>query len=610
VLNPPPSPAASTDTARRAPKGRSPAARALVLGLIVAVLAPLAAPAGARADGIPDPRFGVVEAYAAPGAATALGAGWTRVTFEWNRIQPNGPDEWHPWPIGSEIVDREVAQGREVNAVLNTTPGWATDTSIGPGVPRGLYLPADDPNNLWANYVRTMVGLYAGRINHWTIWNEPDIPLSSPDTSWGGSVDDFIRLLQVAYEAARQANPNAVIHMAAITHHHDPHWFGRFLEKLVAQPNAAQNNYYFDAATLHLYHEPEKIYDITAHYANMLHGHGIHKPIWIAETNAYLSRVSPNEQAYFIVQAFSLEIAAGAQRIGVYKMADTETDAAADPEPFGLLRMDGSRRPAFNAYQVASHYLAGFRSGTWERRDAVSMVTIDRGERTTTVVWSRTPEPQTAMIPARRTRALLDDVHGTARTVYPERGYYYVELPGAHCPQGCQIGGEPFMLVEEAPAAANTAPTPRAAAAEPTPSPQLTASPTHTPASTPIPEPETSSSVADAGTTSSAPTLTAEAEAFTVTPSSTLTLTSTATPRPSPTPSPTRTPSPSPTSTPTVTPSTIPTATPVPPPSPTVAPAPPPTPSNPPGDRRPWMLAAALVLGLSGAALEARRRRA
>jgi len=452
------------------------ACRATMLGLLIAGFLSLKTPVQVSADGIPDPRFGVVEAYAAPAAASALGAGWTRITFEWNRVQPNGPEEWNQWPVSDDIVNQELARGREVVGVLNTTPGWATDTDAGAGVPKGLQLPPDDPNNLWATYVRTMVTRYMGRIDHWTIWNEPDIPVSSVDMSWGGSLDDFIRLLQVGYQVAKEANPNAVIHMAAITHHHDQHWLGRFIESIVAQEGAAESSYYFDVATLHLYHEPEKIYDITAHYGGMLRGHGLHKPIWIAETNAYLSRLSPEEQAFFIFQAFSVEIAAGAQRIAVYKMADTETDSAADPEPFGLVQADGTRRPAFTAYRVATSYLSGFRGGSWDRRDDIAVVTIDRGPRTTTVVWARTPDAQTGMIPARRTRALLVDVRGGARTVYPERGYYTIHLPGARCPDGCQIGGEPFMLVEEAPATANTAPTPHPATATATAMPDLTPS--------------------------------------------------------------------------------------------------------------------------------------
>ncbi len=437
--------------------------------LAVAALSPQAPTA--TAAGVPDYRFGIVEAYAAPAAATALGAGWERVTFEWNRIQPNGPDEWNIVPISDQVLANELGQGRQVVGLLITTPGWATDLGIGPGVPQGLYLPTDDPNNLWANFVRTIVTRYAGRIDHWTIWNEPEIPPGSPDMTWGGSTKDFIQLLRVAYTVAKEANPNSTIHLAAVTHWHNEHWFGKFLDALVADPNAAVNNYYFDVATLHIYFQPETVYDLTAHYYRLMHNRDIYKPIWIAETNAAPSQdpawpvpnaqfnISLEEQAIFIVQAFSLGLAAGAERIAVYKMADTATDQAADPEPFGLVRMDGSRRSAFTAYQVATNYLAGFRGGSWDRRDDISLVTIDRGSQTTTVVWARSPEPQTAIIAARTTRALLVDTWGSSYYVYPDHGYYFVDLPGASCAPEC-VGGAPFMLVEDVAASASTAPAP------------------------------------------------------------------------------------------------------------------------------------------------------
>jgi hypothetical protein len=547
---------------------------------LIAVLASLLAPAiqpalQARAAGIPDYRFGVVEAQANPGAAAALGAGWTRITCEWNRIQPTGPGEWNA-PISDQALATELAYGRQVVGLLVTTPGWATDVGRGGGVPQGLYLPIDDPNNHWATFVREMAGRYAGRIDHWIIWNEPDIPHSSPDLSWGGTTEDYLQLLRVAYAVAKQTNPNAVIHLAAITHHHNPHWFGEFLETLMNDPQAAANNYYFDAASLNLYHEPEKIHDIIAHYYNMMRGYGLNKPFWITETNAYLSRVSPEEQAAFIIQAFSLEIAAGAARIAVYKMADAETDAAADPEPFGLVQMDGSRRPAFTTFQVAANYLAGFRGGSWDRRDEISVVTVDRGEQTTTVLWARTPEPQTAMVPARTTRALLVDMWGSAYYIYPERGYYYVDLAGANCAQGCQLGGAPKMLVEGASATANTSQAP----ASPTPRPAVVTSPDATP------DPD------------APPTPTLDPSGF-------------PTPTPTFTPTPTSTPSPTPTAT--VTPSPTPTSTPSPTPTPTETPTPLPTPDPPPITSipmsRPWLIVGVLALTMGGTALAVGQRR-
>lgn len=525
--------------------------RSCCLILASLILALVLDPGAVAQGAIPDPRFGVVEAYANQQAAGELGAGWTRITFEWNRIQPNSPDEWNVVPISDDMLAGELAAGRQVVGLLVTAPGWATDISLGPGVPKGLYLSPDDPGNLWATFVRSIVSRYAGRIDHWIIWNEPEIPPTSPDLSWGGSLQDFIQLLRVAYTVIKQTNPNAVVHLASITHWHNPDWFGQFLDALVADPDAAANNYYFDAATLNLYLEPEKIYDIIVHYGGMMRGKGLRKPIWITETNAYLSRVSEEEQAYFIFQAFSLEIAAGAERIEVYKMADTATDLAADPEPFGLVRADGSRRAAFTAYRMAATYLAGFRGGVWERRDTIAQVTVDRGSQTTTVVWARTAEPQRAMVSARTTQALLVDTRGGARFVYPERGYYFLDLPGANCAQGCILGGEPFMLVEDAPANA-----PRAAQPE-----------------TPTPTP---------------------------TPADTLTPTPTATPTPSPTP--TITPTPTPTDTPTPTPTGTPTIQPTDQLAdrPTSAPTPAPLAASDISPARPWLVVGALVLVMGG----------
>jgi hypothetical protein len=567
---------------------RPSSAWALLIALLTSLLLGLAVPATASADGIPDPRFGVVEAHEAPAAATALGAGWTRIRFEWNSIQRNDASQW-TMPVSDQTLNRELASGRQVVGLLVTTPGWATDVSAGAGVPRGLYLPVDDPNNLWAGFVRRIVGQYAGRIDHWTIWNEPEIPAGSPDMSWGGSVEDYVRLLQVAHTVAKRTNPNAVIHLAAVSHYHDPHWFGRFIEAVVTLPGAAENGYYFDVATLHLYHEPEKIHDITAHYAGMMHGHGLRKPLWIAETNAYLSRATEEQQAFFMFQALSLEIAAGAQRIAVYKMADAAGDAAADPEPFGLVRMDGSRRPAFTAYRIATTYLAGFRGGSWDRRDEIAMVTIDRQASTTTVLWSRGPEPQRAMVPARTTQALLVDVWGSARYVYPERGYFYVDLPGAICDQGCAIGGSPMMLIEQAPVGAETAPTPRSPTPTATPPP-----PTATAEPDTVPTPKVARPTAVPCTTPSptaTPSVTLSAALSPTLRAGTI---ETRTPTASPTQRASSTPAPSPYASPTDTP------------SPTSAPI---APDTEAWDRV-WILIGVLVLSLGGVGIAVRGRRA
>ncbi|MBN1179051.1 MAG: hypothetical protein JXD18_07565 [Anaerolineae bacterium] len=530
----------------------------------------------------PDYRFGVIEAYDAPWEASALGAGWTRVTFRWNEIQPDSPEQWN-LPITEEQLNLELAQGRQVVGLLTNTPVWATDMERGIGVPRGLYLGHNDPNNLWGAFLRNLVTRYAGRIDHWIIWNEPDI-WDTYHQSWGGSVEDYAQLLRVSYGVIKETNPNGVVHLAAVTHWWDANYgrdlfMHRLIQVLISDPNAPNYNYYFDVATFHVYFQAENVYDLTTFYYNMLRGYGLTQPIWIVETNAAPSEdparpvpgaqfhVTLDDQSAFIIQAMALGIAAGAQRIAVYKMIDTERDLAANPEPFGLVRADGTRRPAFTAYQVGMTYLAGFRSGTWVRRDDASVVVIDRGTQTTTVVWSRTPAPQSVILQAQTTSALLVDMWGRARLVYPERGYYYLDVAGCAYEGTCLIGGAPLMLVEDASGNPDVAPIEPAPTMPDVDVPEL---PTSTPALT-----------------------------YTPTPS--------ATPTPSPTSTPTATP------TPTVTPTPSPTPTPLPPtdtPTPTATPTP--RPYSTPSTSRPspWALplTGLLALGLGAIAWGTRRR--
>ncbi|MCA9980696.1 MAG: hypothetical protein KDD89_07685, partial [Anaerolineales bacterium] len=118
-----------------------------------------------------DGRFGAVESYEASNEADNAGLGWTRVRFQWATVQADGPESWTPAVNDSQIW-REVSHGRDVVGLLIGIPDWARDEN---NLPQGLYLPPDDSGNLWANFVRTAVTRYEGQINHWIIWNEPDI---------------------------------------------------------------------------------------------------------------------------------------------------------------------------------------------------------------------------------------------------------------------------------------------------------------------------------------------------------------------------------------------------------------------------------------------------
>lgn len=324
----------------------------------------------------PDPRFGIVEAFNAPQAARAASAAWQRVRFDWAALQPDGPaGAWQPGELSETQLNRELAEGREIVGLLIGVPGWARDST---GLPEGLHLPFDDPGNLWAGFVRRTVGQYRGRIRHWIVWNEPDIwQPDHPAYSWPGTVDDFVQLTKVSYLAAHNASPEAVIHLASVTHYWDANfgrelYFKRFLDA-VTRPEwgGAAHGYFFDLATLHLYFNPEANFDLLIRYKDMLREYGLDKPIWLVETNAPpsddptwpvaepLIHVSQEEQAAYIPQMLTLALAAGVERVGLFKMRDAPRGQTADPEPFGLVRLDGSPRPGYFTFRVATQMLAG-----------------------------------------------------------------------------------------------------------------------------------------------------------------------------------------------------------------------------------------------------------
>ena len=418
----------------------------------------------------PDPRFGIVEAFRAPDFAARLPIGWERLVFWWKSLQPDGPDSWNAFATNHDHqIDAEVAAGRQLAGVLINTPDWAAvnPAQHGNSVPKGLYLPYDDPHNYWGHFVGLIAKHYAGRVNDWIIWNEVNIPSGQYHT-WDGTQADYAQLVKVAYLAAKAANPKARIVLAG-----DPYWydhgalFRSLLARLGGDPGAKAHHDYFDIVNLHLYSRPLEMAPIVDEYRRDMSRAGISKPIWIAETNAapyndYVRsyprgafRDSLDDQVSFIVQAFAIDLAIGVDRIEVNRMVDG-TDVAAGGEPLGLVRNDGTARPAIAGYRTAATLFAGVTGGSvaYDRRTGVYTVTLRRGGATISVIWDQHPGPATASIPALRPSAHVYDKFGMGRAIRPHSGRYTFALAPAtgntngSDPADYVIGGSPLILVQ------------------------------------------------------------------------------------------------------------------------------------------------------------------
>ncbi len=415
----------------------------------------------------PDARFGIVEAYVNPMAATEAGAGYTRIILRWDVIQPTGPDDWKPANVPDPFIAGELAAGREVVGLLIGTPLWACDAPRNPAACQDSRAVPD--MNYWAAFVRRMAQQYRGRISRWVIWNEPDVwDATHPGSTWAGSVKDYAQLLKTAYLAIKDADPSQQVLMAGQTYfwdwsHGRRRYLDRLLDVIVADPQAMTHGYYFDAVPYHLYFNPSQTPAVLAEAQAALRKHGIAgKELWINETNAPPSddrqelpwsrprfRITQAEQAAFVLQEFSLAFATGASRVEFYKLRNS-ADHPESIEPFGMLRADDSPRPALAAYRVAATYLRDFRTATLERQGDVVAITFDRGDRTTTVLWTNSRRPVRVAVRAIAAQAELVDERGQARAASPSKGIYTIEIPGATCSNGapCIIGGAPRLLVE------------------------------------------------------------------------------------------------------------------------------------------------------------------
>jgi len=416
--------------------------------------------------------FGIVEGMWFPELTCGLNPGWERLIFDWSAHQPESAEDWMPFlNIPDEWLWSANDCNREIVAVVKNTPAWATDGLPGAGVPRGLYLPIDDPDNVWASFMRRTAEYYASRgVHRFIIWNEPDIDRETYGFEFEGNLEDYYQMVRVAYLAAQEGNPDARIHLAGTTYWHDVNsgerlYTERLLERISQDEDAEQHNFYFDSLSLHIYFRADTVYDIVRIYRELLDQYGFEdKAIWITETNASPNldpnwlverpqfQITVEQQAAYIVQAVALGLAAGAERIAVYKLYDQLLPDGA--ESFGLLYpADATPRPAFYAYQTVIDHFNALTQAQLAQTETVNVVRLTHiNDQQTFVAWNRTEDSQILEIEATTDKAYLIDQYGNTQIIRPQNGIFTLNLPEAICEEqeGCPVGGNVSIVVQPA----------------------------------------------------------------------------------------------------------------------------------------------------------------
>src|SRR4051794_24093984 len=132
---------------------------------------------------------------------SAAHVGWVRIDIGWQTIQEHGSSDYEAWYLDTvdRAVDEANARGLKVLGMLWRTPSWACGGCSDP------YAPPSNPAT-YATFATWAAERWAGRIQAWEVWNEPN-----EDAFWTGTDAQYVRLLQAAYPAFHAGDPNTQV---------------------------------------------------------------------------------------------------------------------------------------------------------------------------------------------------------------------------------------------------------------------------------------------------------------------------------------------------------------------------------------------------------------
>jgi polysaccharide biosynthesis protein PslG len=304
------------------------------------------------------------------------GAGIVRVDVGWSSLELTGKGHFSSGYLSrlDTLVDEAGARGLRLMLTLSDSPCWASsapaalkDNCSGAWWDRGVqrYAPVDVQD--YADALGLLVRRYGGRVYAWETWNEPN----SPD--YYVSVDpaaDYTALVKAAYRTVKATDPGARLIAGAVMQSDY-----EFVERLYA----AGIKGYFDALSIHPYCEDRSPLDpgsdgyirlsfirgVPAVHDVMLRN-GDDRPIWLTEfgwsttttratPDLWRNGVDEDAQARYVAAAVQQlpqwPYVAGALD---YTLIDRGGDPTRLNDNYGLVRLDGTPKPAYEAFRLAT----------------------------------------------------------------------------------------------------------------------------------------------------------------------------------------------------------------------------------------------------------------
>lgn len=292
----------------------------------------------------------------------SLGAGWIRFDMQWKIIQAQNSSTYN-WFQTDSVVAAANANHLKILAILDYAPAWATTSSC--STTNDNCPPSGTAS--FVAFVKAAAQRYSAEgVSDWEIWNEPN-----DAQFWGpkSDCDAYTALLKVAYTTIKSVDPNAVV----IT--------GGLAPESTNGINISPTDFlsciyrdggrnYFDAVGDHPYTFPaspsndgtgawNQMSVTTPSLRSIMIANGdANKKIWITEygtpTNGpdpqwYVSETQQSAIMTDAINAYKTYPWAGP--LFWYTLEDNGTSTSTNENFFGLIRADGSTKPAYTTLQ-------------------------------------------------------------------------------------------------------------------------------------------------------------------------------------------------------------------------------------------------------------------
>lgn len=306
----------------------------------------------------------------------ATGAKWVRFDFNWTLIQPDNASQYK-WDQYDALVATAQKHQLFVLGILDFTPAWARATVCADS---DKCYPAN--NQRFADFAKTVANRYKDRgLHYWEIWNEPNNP-----QFWQPKADPagYTRLLQAASQSLRAADKNAYIITAGLSPQETNSMSYTPIDFLTGMYKAGAKGS-FDAVADHPYTFPLSPKSAVSHAWNqmadpktslrqvMLSNGDQDKKIWITEYGSPTGGPGPNstienpnldQHPYKVDEALQAKLLSDAFELYksynwvgpfmYYSYQDAGTTPDTNENFFGLVRADGSQKPAYQVFHDAA----------------------------------------------------------------------------------------------------------------------------------------------------------------------------------------------------------------------------------------------------------------